>query len=103
MFKLPTRTRHTLKFMTVHSNNSSLVAGHGGFPSPVIKSEKGYWKNYSLPIPSKNSQISFDDIYHFNEIPVSKFIQDISPSNNNSKFCHLDPDIRESSYLNRSI
>lgn len=70
-------------------------SGYGKIPSPVIKSEKGYWKFYSLPIPSVNSDIRYSDLILFDDFKISDFITDVAPWNNKINFCHLDPDVRE--------
>lgn len=87
--------------MKVILSRKGMDSQYGGIPSPIIRSELGYWKYYSLPIPSNNSQIKYDDIYLFDNIPVSKFIHDVAPNYKQSKYCHLDPDIRESTLKNR--
>lgn len=67
----------------------------GGIPSPIIMHEN-VWRFFSLPIPTKYSQICYDEIYLFDEISVSKFIKDVAPKRNDLHLCHLDPDISKS-------
>jgi hypothetical protein len=85
--------------MKVVLSRKGMDSVYGGIPSPIIESEYG-WKYYSLPIPSENSDIKYEDLCLFDSIKVSKFITDIIPTNT-FEFCHLDPDVRESCYYKR--
>ncbi len=77
-------------------------SSNGGVPSPILKTEHCY--NYiSLPIPSQNSDISYDDVVLCDDYSVAQFLNDVSPNKDWSKeYCHLDPDIRVKSLKKRS-
>lgn len=87
--------------MKVILSRKGMDSQYGGIPSPIIKSDSSESKFYSLPIPTKNSEIKYEDLVLYNDIPVSKFIYDVKPNYSQSNVCHLDPDIRESAYLKR--
>lgn len=87
--------------MKIVLSRKGMDSQYGGIPSPIIKSEKGYWKFYSLPIPTENSNIRYSDLTLYDDIKVSKFINDVSPRSTRSEYCHLDPDIRESCFKTR--
>lgn len=89
--------------MKVILSRKGMDSEYGGIPSPIIKSENGDWKFYSLPIPTENSDIKYDDLNLFDDIRVSTFINDVAPKSRRYEFCHLDPDIRESSLNERPI
>ena len=89
--------------MKVILSRKGMDSQYGGIPSPIIKSENGDWKFYSLPIPTENSDIKYDDLYHFDDIRVSNFINDVAPKSRRYEFCHLDPDIRKSSLKERPV
>lgn len=87
--------------MKVILSRKGMDSENGGIPSPIIQSSHGYWKYYSLPIPSINSNIRYEDLHLFDDIKVSKFVEDLGLKTRKYEFCHLDPDIRESYLKNR--
>jgi hypothetical protein len=89
--------------MKVIISRKGMDSQYGGIPSPVIKSEHGYWKFYSLPIPSKYSDIKYSDLYLFDDVKVSDFLIDLAPKSREYDLCHLDPDIRESCHRHRPV
>jgi hypothetical protein len=82
--------------MKVVLSRKGMDSGYGGIPSPIIKSEQGYWKYYTLPIPTENSNIRYSDLILYDGIKVSQFINDVAPKSRTYDKCHLDPDIRKS-------
>ena len=86
--------------MKVILSRKGMDSENGGIPSPIIQSKHGYWKFYSLPIPTVNSDIRYDELYLFDDMKASNFIEDLGLKSRKYEFCHLDPDIRES-YLNQ--
>jgi hypothetical protein len=86
--------------MKVVLSRKGMDSENGGIPSPIIQSKEGYWKFYSLPIPTENSDIKYDELCLFDDVKVSKFIEDLGLKGRKYEYCHLDPDIRES-YLNK--
>jgi len=89
--------------MKVILSRKGMDSENGGIPSPIIQSKQGNWKFYSLPIPTINSDIRYDDLYLFDDIKVSSFINDLGLKSRKYEFCHLDPDIRESYLKERPI
>lgn len=89
--------------MKVILSRKGMDSEYGGIPSPIIQSENGDWKYYSLPIPSENSDIKYSDLVLFRDTKVSDFLNDLAPKFRKYEFCHLDPDIRESALKNRPI
>jgi len=89
--------------MKVILSRKGMDSENGGIPSPIIQSKYGYWKFYSLPIPTENSDITYSDLYLYDDVKVSNFINDIAPKSRRYEFCHLDPDIRESYLKERPI
>ena len=89
--------------MKIVLSRKGMDAENGGIPSPIIKSELGYWKYYSLPIPSDNSNVKYSDVTLYDDFKVSQFINDVAPNSKISKICHLDPDVRQSCMKNRPV
>lgn len=89
--------------MKVILSRKGMDSEYGGIPSPIIQSKHGYWKFYSMPIPTENSDIRYDDLYLFDEVKASSFIKDLGLKSRKYEFCHLDPDIRESYLKERPI
>lgn len=87
--------------MKIILSRKGMDSQYGGIPSPIIKSELGYWKYYSLPIPTENSNIAYDDLILYEDIKVSQFINDVAPKSKIGTYCHLDPDVRQSYLKNR--
>ncbi|MEI6138555.1 MAG: hypothetical protein WCP85_04800 [Mariniphaga sp.] len=97
--------------MRVILSRKGFDSEYGGKPSPIIKSKDGSWRYYSLPIPSMKSNktesglipsdIKYSDVKLFDDFKVSDFLKDVLPKRTDLNFCHLDPDIRESSLPNR--
>ena len=82
--------------MKVILSRKGMDSENGGIPSPIIQSDRGFWKFYSLPIPTENSDIKYSDLYFFDHVTASSFISDLAPKSRKYEYCHLDPDIRES-------
>lgn len=88
--------------MKVILSRKGMDSEFGGIPSPIIRSEHGYWKFYSLPIPventesTTNSDIKYSDLFLIDDFMVSDFIRDLGLKSREYEFCHLDPDTRES-------
>lgn len=82
--------------MKVILSRKGMDSEYGGIPSPIIWSDLGYWKYYSLPIPTENSDIKYSDLQLFDNFTVSDFLNDLAPKSRKYEFCHLDPDIKES-------
>ena len=89
--------------MKVILSRKGMDSEYGGIPSPIIRSNHGYWKFYSLPIPTETSDIRYNDLYLYDDMKVSSFINDLGLKSRKYDFCHLDPDIRESNLKKRPI
>ena len=62
----------------------------GKMPSPILPDGT----LLSLPIPDKNSGLSYGDIV-YNGKTYMEIIQELKPTFDECKCCHLDPDIRD--------
>jgi len=87
--------------MKVILSRKGMDASSGGIPSPVIWSDKGYWKFYSLPIPRKDPDIQYSDLTLYDDFTLADFISDVAPHKYIPEYCHLDPDVRESCLKDR--
>ena len=88
--------------MNVILSRKGFDSSYGGIPSPIIYSEKEKChKFYSLPIPTENSDISFNDIILFEDKTAGEFLSNVKRKEMKFMNCHLDPDIRKSAYNNR--
>ena len=89
--------------MKIVLSRKGMDSDFGGIPSPIIQSQNGNWKFYSVPIPTQNSDTKYSDLSLFDDFKVSSFLADIPQKSRRSKFCHLDPDIRKSNISRRPI
>lgn len=84
--------------MKVILSRKGMDSENGGIPSPIIN-----WRFYSLPIPTDDPETKYSDIYLFDDIQMSKFIDDVAPKSRKYEYCHLDPDVRMLSLQKRPV
>jgi len=70
--------------------------------NPIIKNSVGIWKYHPLPVPSENSEIKYSDIFLYDDIKVSDFLNNVAPRSKKYNYCEINPDLKKDFLKKRS-